>query len=397
MRESGWTTKPMRAVLRLYKPPRAVHAPQDQVSTLGIRWYGLGLFAKPGRRSDIKGESYYQLKPGTLVYSKLFAWKQSFGVVTDEFAHLIASNEFPQFDVDRELATPEYLALYCSSPSFAQEALMKSDGATAVSRNRLRIPDFLDLPAILPPPGTQSRIVETVAAVDDALAATEREANCLAALLVMRREVLTNDPRHSQVMAEKAFEIRLGRQRSPERATGPSMTKYLRSANIGHDELRLDDVMEMDFNENERARLSLEVGDVLVSEGSAGADAVGMPAAWNGEIEGAVCFQNTLLRYRAIKNVTTPEFVRHWCLWAYESGAFRNSCPPGVNILHIGATRAKAMRIRLPSIDDQRAIVYELEPLTTAVASLKAEVSRLRDVRAALLDALLTRKVEVVA
>lgn len=143
MRESGWTTKPMRAVLRLYKPPRAVHAPQDQVSTLGIRWYGLGLFAKPGRRSDIKGESYYQLKPGTLVYSKLFAWKQSFGVVTDEFAHLIASNEFPQFDVDRELATPEYLALYCSSPSFAQEALMKSDGATAVSRNRLRIPDFL--------------------------------------------------------------------------------------------------------------------------------------------------------------------------------------------------------------------------------------------------------------
>lgn len=95
MRESGWTTKPMRAVLRLYKPPRAVHAPQDQVSTLGIRWYGLGLFAKPGRRSDIKGESYYQLKPGTVVYSKLFAWKQSFGVVTDEFAHLIASNEFP--------------------------------------------------------------------------------------------------------------------------------------------------------------------------------------------------------------------------------------------------------------------------------------------------------------
>lgn len=55
------------------------------------------------------------------------------------------------------------------------------------------------------------------------------------------------------------------------------------------------------------------------------------------------------------------------------------------------------MRIRLPSIDDQRAIVDELEPLTTAVASLKAEVSRLRDVRAALLDALLTRKVEVVA
>lgn len=84
MRDSGWPMKPMRAVLRLYKAPRAVHAPEDQVSTLGIRWYGLGLFAKPGRRSDIKGESYYQLKPGTLVYSKLFAWKQSFGPANPE-------------------------------------------------------------------------------------------------------------------------------------------------------------------------------------------------------------------------------------------------------------------------------------------------------------------------
>ena len=396
MRDSDWTTKPMRAVLRLYKPPRAVHAPEDEVSTLGIRWYGMGLFAKPGKRSDIKGESYHQLKPGTLVYSKLFAWKQSFGVVTDEFADVIASNEFPQFDVDRKLATPEYLALYCSSPSFAQKALAKSDGATAVSRNRLKIPDFLGLPAILPPPGTQTRIVETVTAVDDALAATAREADCLAALLLMRREVLTNDPGHPEAAAEEAFDIRLGRQRSPERATGPSMTKYLRSANIGHDALRLDDVMEMDFDERERARLSLEVGDVLVSEGSAGADAVGMPAAWNGEIEGEVCFQNTLLRYRAIENVTASDFVRHWCLWAYESGAFRDVCPPGVNILHIGATRAKAMRIRLPSIDDQQAIVDELEPLTMAVTSLRAEASRLRDMRAALLDALLTRKIEVV-
>ena len=45
-----------------------------------------------------------------------------------------------------------------------------------------------------------------------------------------------------------------------------------------------------------------------------------MPAAWHGELEGPVCFQNTLLRYRAVEGVSTPEFVRHWCLWAYESG-----------------------------------------------------------------------------
>lgn len=396
MPEECWVTLPLHEVVTLHEPELATHAPDDDVATVGIRWYGMGLFAKPAKRSDIKGETYYTLKPGTLIYNRLFAWKQSFAVVTAEFADVIASDEFPQFDVDPGLATAEYLALYCASPIFARKALGSSDGATAVSRNRLKVPDFLELPVVLPPLETQAQIVNIIAAVADALTATEREADALAALLLMRREALTNHPKQPDAKAEDAFDIRLGRQRSPDRATGPSMTKYLRSANIGHDVLRLDDVMEMDFNDQERERLSLADGDVLVSEGSAGAGAVGMPAAWHADIEGPVCFQNTLLRYRAREGITTPEFVRHWCLWAYESGAFRDVCPPGVNILHIGSTRAKAMRMKLPTIEDQKLIVDELEPITAAVASLRSEATRLCGVKASLLDALLTQKIDIV-
>lgn len=87
--------------------------------------------------------------------------------------------------------------------------------------------------------------------------------------------------------------------------------------------------------------------------------------------------------------------MRHWCLWAYESGTFREVVPPGVNILHIGSTRAKALPVRLPDPEGQQAIVDELEPLTEAVASLRAEADRLSATRAALLDALLTQKIEV--
>jgi type I restriction enzyme S subunit len=204
-----------------------------------------------------------------------------------------------------------------------------------------------------------------------------------------------NSGQFAAVRADAAFDIRLGRQRSPQRAVGPSMTPYLRSANIGPDELRLDDVMSMDFDAKERVRYALQDGDVLVSEGSAGAEAVGMPAAWHDEIEGPVCFQNTLLRYRAVEAKTTPEFVRHWCLWAYESGTFRDTAPAGVNIKHIGDRRAKAMSVRLPSIDEQVVIVAELEPMVRAVASLRDEAARLSTARAALLDALLNRRIEV--
>jgi hypothetical protein len=60
-----------------------------------------------------------------------------------------------------------------------------------------------------------------------------------------------------------------------------------------------------------------------------------------------------------------------------------------------GDRRAKAMLVRLPDIDEQVRIVDEIEPLVTAVTSLRGEAARLRTVRAALLDAFLNREVDV--
>lgn len=57
---------------------------------------------------------------------------------------------------------------------------------------------------------------------------------------------------------------------------------------------------------------------------------------WQDEIPAPVCFQNTLLRYRAVEGVSVPAFVMHWCLWAYESGQFREAAD-GTSIKHIGS------------------------------------------------------------
>lgn len=384
-----WPAVALRQLLTEHNPKLISPSDNDRVRYAGVRWYGAGLFVREERLGkDAKGKCY-ALKPGTLIYNRLFAWKQSFAVVGDEFDGVVVSNEFPQFDVNPDLATPEFLALYCSSPAFAERALSLSTGSAAVSRNRLKQEHFLGLTVSCPPTPVQERIVASIAAVDNVIVTTEAEAESLAEVLKVRRASLVNSAQLASVRADVAFDIRLGRQRSPERAVGPSMTRYLRSANIGPDELRLNDVMSMDFDAKERVRYALEDGDVLVSEGSAGAEAVGMPAAWRNELEGPVCFQNTLLRYRAVEGRTTSAFVRHWCLWAYESGTFRDTAPPGVNIKHIGDRRAKAMSVRLPAIADQDTIVAELDPMVNAVKSLRTEAARLRVARAALLESLL--------
>jgi len=366
-------------------------APGLEYDTMGVRWYGKGAYLRPPSRPQTKTLSC--ARKGDFVFCRIDVQNGPFAVVTADLDGALVTNEFPLYSVDARSLDARFLLLCFLNQDTLDEIGKLRDGRDG--RARWKEPDFESWVIPHPPVPVQHRIVDVISAIDETISATEAEAERLAAILKIRRGDLANDTKFAQVSAQSAFDIRLGRQRSPQRATGPSMTPYLRSANIGYDVLRLDDVLCMDFNERERERYALQDGDVLVSEGSAGAAAVGMPAAWHTEIEGPVCFQNTLLRYRAIDGVSTPAFVRHWCLWAYESGTFLEVAPDGVNIKHIGDKRARVIPVRLPSIDEQQQIVAELEPLAEAVTSLRDESSRLRVARAALLNALLKRKVEV--
>jgi hypothetical protein len=161
----------------------------------------------------------------------------------------------------------------------------------------------------LPPLRVQERIVEVIGAVDDQVAALDAEVGALAAVLRRRRANLITDDSVEAVRAEYAFDFSTGVRRTPDRAIGPYMTPYLRSANVGYGVLDLSDVLQMNYDPAEREKFGLRYGDVVVSEGSASANAVGMPAMWRDELRGPVCTQMTLLRLRALEGVCIAEFV----------------------------------------------------------------------------------------
>lgn len=190
---SKWKSIPLGEILSQYSPPLVEPEPTETIKFAGVRWYGKGLFIREERLGSEVGKCY-ALKPGTLIYNRLFAWKQSFGVVTDDYQNVVVSNEFPQFDVDLEQATPAFLSLYCSSPLFADLALSLSSGSAAVSRNRLKEKDFLSLPAVLPPLGAQKQITEIIESVDHVHDSITREMiaakNARAALLDKLLDVL---------------------------------------------------------------------------------------------------------------------------------------------------------------------------------------------------------------
>jgi type I restriction enzyme S subunit len=137
------------------------------------------------------------------------------------------------------------------------------------------------------------------------------------------------------------------------------MVPYLRAANVKDGSLDLTDVKSMDFGPSEQSIFGLRPGDVLVSEGAGSLAAVGASAVFSGEIEGAVCFQNTLLRLRP-RSGTDPGYLMWWARHAYGSGLFA-SIAEGANIYHLGAENVRVLPITVPHFRSQRAIAGYLD------------------------------------
>lgn len=155
-------------------------------------------------------------------------------------------------------------------------------------------------------------------------------------------------------------EVRLGRQRSPDRATGPNMRPYMRAANVTWNGIDVSDVKEMDFTPKEFETYALKDGDVLLSEASGSADEVGKPAIWRNEVPGA-CFQNTLIRVRS-RGPALPEYLHLHFFADARLGKFV-AAGKGIGINHLGAEKMASWPTRLPPLNEQRRIVAKLEAL----------------------------------
>ena len=165
-------------------------------------------------------------------------------------------------------------------------------------------------------------------------------------------------------------EVRLGRQRSPKRATGPNMRPYMRAANVTWDGINLSDVKEMDFTPAEYGTYQLLPGDILLAEASGSQDEVGKPAVWNGQVAGC-CFQNTLIRVRAEADLVP--FLYHRLLSDARSGALGRAAR-GVGIHHLGAQRAETWVVGLPPLAEQHRIVAEVERRLSVIQQAEAAV-----------------------
>jgi type I restriction enzyme, S subunit len=133
-------------------------------------------------------------------------------------------------------------------------------------------------------------------------------------------------------------DVQLGRQRSPNNRSNNYPTKYIRAGNLTENGLNLDDVLDMEFEPQDKERFLLAYGDVLLSEASGSANQVGKPAIWHNEIE-QCCFQNTVIR---IRSISLSEYL-FWVFKTYYLTGVFSKLSGGVGINHLSAGKLESM------------------------------------------------------
>jgi type I restriction enzyme S subunit len=260
-------------------------------------------------------------------------------------------------------------------------------------RQRVSADDLAGLSLLLPPLAEQRRIVDLIAAVDESIAhARLLEESAATSWFALANEMFTTA--EVQARLDSIADVRMGRQRSPKNASGDFMAPYLRAANVKDGRLELDDILEMNFTPEEQAVFALEPGDVLVTEGCGSIGQLGASAQWRGEVPGVVCMQNTLLRLRAIPEVSDPAFLGHLARFAHHAGLWA-SVASGTNIFHIGSERAKVLAVPALSISEQRQMAGVLDDFEGLRVGAALELEGLRRARSALLASLLSGDHEI--
>jgi type I restriction enzyme S subunit len=434
MNKIGWPMVALGELLKRVKRHELVE-PSKTYDVLGAHWYAKGLYtkhSKPG--SQIRAKYVYRVEQGDFVYNRLFAWKGSFAIATQENDGCHVSNEFPCFVIDRERLDGQYLWYYFSRASAWNEALGLSSGGTPTSRNRLKEARLLAMHIPLPPLAEQRRIVarieELAAKVEAAQAlrqqaVEEADALWLSALdTAFRPDAVPTDvkedasillARQAKVHA-KTFNPRYNRAHpgrpsiypkglyqlpptwvwtdfgtvlthlvdcvndTPDFADSPTGLLGLKSTNVRPYELDLSQrwyVTPEDFNGWNRREAPL-AGDIILTREAPMGKACILP-------EGVrVCLTQRLLLLRTDETFVAAKYVLHYINSPHFQNQVLDVCR-GLTTPHIRVKDAPRIRMPLAPRREQRRIVNCLDRLQAKVEGVKDHQAA----TAAALDALL--------
>lgn len=256
--------------------------------------------------------------------------------------------------LDPSLVLVEY-ACFVLQSSLILSSLSR-DGTTATITN-LSLKQIRELTIPLPPLDEQRRIVDILSRADsirrlrEQALATTRE--LIPALFVdMFGDPATN-PKGWEIQAlSKVADIGSGVTKG-RKLDGHETIElpYLSVSNVQDGYLKLANIKSIHVKPAEVDRLSLRLGDLLMTEGG-DPDKLGRCALWTGEV--APCLhQNHVFRVRCDHAVVLPEYLRALAGSSYGKHYFLQVAKQTTGIASINKTQLSAFPVLIPPLDGQ--------------------------------------------
>ncbi|OYN86636.1 restriction endonuclease subunit S [Parenemella sanctibonifatiensis] len=174
---------------------------------------------------------------------------------------------------------------------------------------------------------------------------------------------------------------------------GDVSAQYVRAADVLADgRIRLENLNEMPFSEDELRRLDLKKDDIFVVEGGS----AGRPGYLDRDAPG-IAFQKTVNRIRTFEGLD-PRFAYWSLLQLYEADYYPNHFG-AVSFLHVTSEKLREIPLDHPGIEEQREISRKVDERTGRIDALIAKAEELirlaRERRSALVTAAVTGQIDV--
>ena len=355
---------------------------EPEILTLTEKMGFISQLERFNKRLAIADTSNYKLIGLTdIAFNPYLLWAGAVAQNTGWEAAII-SPLYPTFHVRKGYSARYVNYLLCSG--FLRSRYGAISFGSVPRKRRAAGKDFLDLRIPQQPSlTTQERMVKLLDKADELrklrAQADRRTADLIPSLFhEMFGDPFTNPKGCSVVRIDEAGRVQLGRQRAPKYQTGKFARPYVRVANVYEDEIDVDDLLSMDFDERDFAKYRLEHGDILLNEGQS-TELVGRPAMWRNEIADC-CFQNTLVRFQPDRKRVLPDFALAVFLAYFRGGNFANISSKTSNVAHLGAARFAKMSFPLPPLPQQKefaARVSEIRAMQTEQATSRRRLDDL--------------------
>jgi type I restriction enzyme S subunit len=357
---------------------------------LGIRLDGQGPFLRETvMGTQTSATKLFRVAENDFIYSRLFACRGAFGVISKELDGCFVSSEFPAFIPVPGKIDVEYLKYWFRLPSVIATVDADCSGSTPLTRNRFKENFFLALEFPLPPLAEQRRVVARI----EALAAQIHEARTLrhqaaeeaeALIRVHRSRLIQDNPSANRVRFEElATETQLGLDRGTSQQSPEYPTAYLKMNNItSRGTTDLAGVTRVHASDEEIKKYALKTGDFLFNTRNS-FELVGKTAIWECADEPFV-FNNNIMRIR-FRDDVEPRFVNAAFISPVVADQLLQFKKQTTSVCALYWKNLKEVLVPVPPLAEQRRIVAELDALQAEVDTLK----RLQAETAAELDALL--------